>query len=85
MNRLTDRQKEVAGMIADGYTDKQIQAHLGVSASTLRCHIELIVARWDLDRSRNIRVQIAWLVIDDRYDKDPNYRHPDPGKTSVAA
>lgn len=76
MNRLTDRQRQVAELIADGFTDPQIQAKLGISYGTLRCHFGLICERLSLDLTRNLRVQIAWLVIDDRYDRDPQYRHP---------
>ena len=75
---LTARQREVAELIADGFTDKAIQGKLGISEGTLRSHIESIVGRLKLDRNKNLRVQLTWLVIDSRYEADPHYHRPTP-------
>lgn len=56
---LTDRQQEVARLVAQGYTDKQIGAELGLSPRTIEYHVSQIVKRWKLDVSLNVRVQIT--------------------------
>lgn len=56
---LTERQLEVALLVADGLTDKQIAAALHISDEGVAKHIERITVRWSIDRGRNIRVQIA--------------------------
>lgn len=55
----TDRQCEVAQLIAQGLTDKQIIATLPISDRRLRYHIRRLVELSGADRSRNVRVQIA--------------------------
>lgn len=57
---LTDRQFEVARLVADGLTDKQIGVALTISAETVGFHVMRIAKAWHLrDGGRNIRVQIA--------------------------
>lgn len=56
---LTARQTAVALLVADGFTDKQIAATLTISEETVAFHIHNIADRLSVDRSRNIRVQIA--------------------------
>lgn len=53
----------VAALIAKGYTDKQIAAELSISSKTVGYHVGLLVLNWQLDRTRNIRVQIARYVL----------------------
>jgi len=42
---LTEREMEVIQLIAKGYANKEIAAHLGVALSTIRRHIENIYAK----------------------------------------
>ncbi len=56
---LTPRQQEVAELIATGRTDKQIAAALGISTRRVRQIVRAIAAAWKLERSGNVRVQIA--------------------------
>ena len=63
---LTTRQREVAELIADGYTDKQIMALLELSAAAVRCHVDALVAKMRLNRTRNLRVQIAGFIHETR-------------------
>lgn len=60
---LTARQCTVALLIADAYTDKQIAAALVISEETVAFHVRQISDRLALDRSRNIRVQIAQMAV----------------------
>lgn len=56
---LTPRQWQVAELIREGFTDKQIAAELGLAERTVRVHIARIRTKWALDAARNTRVQIA--------------------------
>lgn len=59
VTRLTERQRAVALLIADGFTDKQIAARLTISADTVGVHVHRIGIALRVDPSRNVRVQIA--------------------------
>jgi DNA-binding NarL/FixJ family response regulator len=85
VKRLTPRQKEIAELIADGLTDKTIQARLRLSHPTLRAHLNEIAHRLNLDHTKNLRVQVTWLVVDDRYERDPDYQLPLPARPRGAA
>lgn len=56
---LPPRQQLVAELIADGLADRQIAAVMGVSWQCVRRHMERIGITWELDKSRNLRTQIA--------------------------
>ena len=43
--RLSPRQEEVLSLIADGFTDKEIAARLGLRQRTVRTHLERLYAR----------------------------------------
>ena len=53
----------VAGLVAEGLTDKQIAVRLTLSVATVRYHVGQLCEAWNLDRGRNIRVQIARCVL----------------------
>ena len=55
---LTAREREVAELVADGLTNKEIAARLYVSKRTVDAHLEHILAKL----SYVSRVQIAALV-----------------------
>lgn len=59
---MTDQQRRVADLVADGWQDKQIAAQLGVSTQRVRQIITEIANAWQLNRARNVRVQIARRV-----------------------
>lgn len=65
-------------MIADGHTNKVICATLGLGLSSFRTHLHRIIDRLNLDRSKDMRVQLTWLVIDARYEADPTAEIPPP-------
>lgn len=59
MTALTLRQQQVAELVAQGWTDKQIAASLTISDRRVREIIARLATLWDLDTERDIRVQIA--------------------------
>lgn len=42
---LTDRQQQVAELVADGLTDRQIASRLGIARRTAESHVRHILAR----------------------------------------
>ena len=63
---LTPREREVAGLLADGLTNLQIAERLVVSEGTARTHVERIMRKLGY-RSR---VQVATLVTETRRDTE---------------
>lgn len=59
MTDLTSRQLQVAQLVRDGWTDKQIAAKLGVTQQRVSRLVWQIVKAWELDTERDVRVQIA--------------------------
>jgi DNA-binding NarL/FixJ family response regulator len=57
---LTDREREVAGAIAEGKTNAEIAAELFMSVPTVKTHISRLLTKLEL----NNRVQIALLTHD---------------------
>lgn len=58
-SELSPREQQVALLIREGYTDKQIAAQLGMAERTVRVYIARIKRKLDLDATRSTRVQIA--------------------------
>lgn len=56
---LTERERDVAGAIGRGLSDKEIAAELGIAYSTVRTHLESIYAKLDL-RDRAALMRWAW-------------------------
>jgi DNA-binding CsgD family transcriptional regulator len=42
---LSNREREILGLLADGLGNKQIAARLGISANTVKTHLELLFER----------------------------------------
>jgi DNA-binding NarL/FixJ family response regulator len=59
VDSLTRHQFRVAQLIAQAATSKQIAATLGMTDGNVERHVCQIAKAWNLDRCRNIRVQIA--------------------------
>jgi non-specific serine/threonine protein kinase len=55
---LTDRQKELAHLVAQGLTNREIAQRLGISVFTVRHHVSNIMRKLGV-RSR---AQIAFIV-----------------------
>lgn len=60
---MTTTRDAVAGLVAEGMTDKQIAVELTLSVATVRYHVATLCRAWKLDRGRNIRVQITRHVL----------------------
>ena len=58
---LTDREQEIAALVAQGLSNKEIARELGVSANTIRSHISNILRKLKLTN----RTQIAIYLKDD--------------------
>lgn len=60
--QLTDRQRQVAQLVAEGLSDKEIATALGVCERRVRQIIGRLVVLLELDPMRNTRVQLARLA-----------------------
>lgn len=56
---LTPREEQVAELVAQGLTNKQVAAELRVSGSRVRILLSAIAYKTDCDASKDERVQIA--------------------------
>ena len=55
---LTQREREILSLLADGLGNKQIAAQLGISPSTVKTHLELLFEKLDVT-SRAEAVAVA--------------------------
>ena len=60
LDRLTDREREVAVAIGQGKSNAEIAAELFMSVATVKAHVSRLLQKLDLDN----RVQIALLAHD---------------------
>jgi DNA-binding NarL/FixJ family response regulator len=52
-DQLSDREREVVGLVADGLANKQIARHLGISERTVKAHLTSVFQRIGVtDRTR---------------------------------
>lgn len=59
MSDLTPRLRDVAELVAEGLTDKQIAARLGIGYNTARIHVAAVAFRLKIPGGNNTRVLIA--------------------------
>ena len=59
---MTKRERDVAELVAEGLTDKEIARELGISENTVGAHVAHIAKRLDIT-SGNTRVRITRHVI----------------------
>lgn len=64
MTLLTERQKQVARLVAEGKADKDIAEDLGISKSTVTTTLTIIYSKMGLNHRSgdNIRVKLANMV-----------------------
>ena len=60
LDRLTDREREVAVAIGQGKSNAEIAAELFMSVATAKAHVSRLLQKLELDN----RVQIALLAHD---------------------
>jgi DNA-binding NarL/FixJ family response regulator len=53
-DELTERQQQVASLIADGCSNRTISAQLGISDKTVEKHVQAIFARWQVSSRTGI-------------------------------
>ncbi|WP_296604104.1 response regulator transcription factor [Nocardioides sp.] len=67
LDRLSPREREVLGLMAEGRSNAAIAAHLGVTEKAVAKHINSIFTKLDLpideDDHRRVRAVLAWLHV----------------------
>jgi DNA-binding NarL/FixJ family response regulator len=67
LDRLTPREREVLGLMAEGRSNAAIAAHLSVTEKAVAKHINSIFTKLDLpideDDHRRVRAVLAWLRV----------------------
>lgn len=61
---LTSREREIAQLVADGLSDKEIAANLSMSLGTVRTHLHRAYARNGL--AGRVSLVVAWLASPQR-------------------
>lgn len=56
---LTPRQQEVAVLIAEGWTNKQMAKHLSVSDETIKTHVANVLKHFKVKDRSNVRQMLA--------------------------
>ncbi|MFD8543330.1 ATP-binding protein [Streptomyces sp. NPDC059649] len=56
---LTPRESAVARLVAEGMTNRQIAAHLGLSTSTVASHLDRVRDKWGVRSRTQIAVRVA--------------------------
>jgi DNA-binding NarL/FixJ family response regulator len=80
VRRLSEREREVALLIAQGLKDTVIAHRLGLSASTIGAYVRHIRQRLDLDNRAGIA---AWVTARlDPNDPTCRLRRADPARTA---
>ena len=59
---LSPIQRQIAHLVAEGFSDKQIAALVGLSPKTIDYHLKRISAMWSLRPDRDRQIQIAVRV-----------------------
>jgi DNA-binding NarL/FixJ family response regulator len=58
MNRLTPKEQQIAMLVAQGLTNKEIAQRLGSSPFTVRNQVKIIIRKLELKN----RIQVAYLI-----------------------
>lgn len=61
--KLSRQEVNVAMLVADGYSDKQIEAMLNISHNAVRIYIDRVRKKWELAKDRNVRTEITRIVV----------------------
>jgi DNA-binding NarL/FixJ family response regulator len=62
VGRLTAREQEIAGLIAQGLGNKLIARHLHIAVATVKCHVHNILDKLKLQRRGNVALWIRQRV-----------------------
>lgn len=81
---LTGRQREVAGLVAAGLTNRQVAEQLGISPDGVKYHVSEILSRLGVS-SRDSVHEALWGTPDDTAGNDGRARSPaQPGEVDFA-
>ncbi len=58
-DQLSPRQKQIAAYVCRGDTTRQIASQLGISATTVKSHIEITLRKFGLNRRTDLRQMLA--------------------------
>ena len=64
--RLTDREREILSLVAEGCSNKVIAANLAIAETTVKSHLTNIMTKlWASDRTHAVvtAVRLGWLAI----------------------
>ena len=64
-SRLTDRQREVIGLIAQGLSNEELGQELGISPRTAKAHCDVLRQKLGVPRRRQIPLAYRLLTGDD--------------------
>ncbi len=64
---ITDRQREIVALIAEGCSNDEVGARLGISPRTAKAHCDVLRAKLGVSRRRHIPVAYRALTGDDPY------------------
>jgi two-component system nitrate/nitrite response regulator NarL len=56
---MTPRQSEVATLVAQGWSNKQIARVLSISPATVKCHVHEILTKLDVPRRAGVGYRLA--------------------------
>lgn len=60
---LTERQWEVADLIYEGLSDKQIADRLFITAKAVKWHVGVILKTWKLPNRRHVILKLSGLKV----------------------
>jgi len=72
LDKLTERQRQIAVMVRDGYSNKQIGRALGIASGSVANHLLDIYRSMGIsgkERSYSPRVKLAVMIANDRIEK----------------
>jgi DNA-binding CsgD family transcriptional regulator len=69
-NELTDREKEVAALLAEGLSNKMIAKHLVINVDTVKKHKQNIKSKWGMDTTD--REEMRKKAVELGYKKSPS-------------
>ena len=62
---LTDRERQVLALVADGYTNDRAAAELGITAETVQSHVRNVMGKLDADsRTQAVATALRNSLID---------------------
>jgi DNA-binding NarL/FixJ family response regulator len=59
MQALTQRESEVARLVADGYSNKEVGNRLSISEQTVKNHIQSIFRKLDLNNRVELTIRMS--------------------------